>query len=338
MNVSRAKRLLGPFLTAAAIFVIWSCSAGEGATDLSTNADHVSALGRIETAGRVRHLAPRNSGVVSVVHFKNGDIVRQGEALVELVCDHFLAAVDASAARVDAMYAELVVLQSGARQYEIEEAEALVAAAKHRHDIVASNHERFLGLIGRGLTTEQNVDDLARKADETHSLLRAAEAELNDLKAGARVEDLDLAEARLAEARAMHQSARSDQQGCVVRAPIDGTILRIEKRSGEYLNPQAGDIAVVFADTTEIGVLAEFEERDVSLVEIGDTVEVRFLGHSKIYIGIVEEIALVMGRQSARSTDPAERFDKDIVEVFVTVREPDEQFRFHRQAIVELQP
>ncbi|MFM8699588.1 MAG: secretion protein HlyD, partial [Phycisphaerales bacterium] len=64
--------------------------------------------------------------------------------------------------------------------------------------------------------------------------LAEAEANLEFVRKGTYPEDLRVIEAEAATARAEAAAIRTELDRCIARAPIDGTVLRIEARPGEY--------------------------------------------------------------------------------------------------------
>jgi len=129
-------------------------------------------------------------------------------------------------------------------------------------------------------------------------------------------------------------------ENCTLRSPIDGVVLRIANRPGEFVAPGAGDHILALADTRQLIVRAEIEERDVGRVKVGARAALRFIGEEYEMTGLV-------GRQTARSTDPANRFDQDTLEVMIRLETEDsplpglvgqafDGFAVGRQILVEI--
>ena len=104
----------------------------------------------------------------------------------------------------------------------------------------------------------------------------------------------------------------------MIRAPADGTIVR------RYANPGSGastfSVTAMFQlqpDSLRI-VRAEVEERSITLVKVGQKVEiVPESDQTKVYSGEVLRIAGVMGSRKLASDDPSQRADERVVEVVV---------------------
>jgi len=80
--------------------------------------------------------------------------------------------------------------------------------------------------------------------------------------AGSRFEDIAAARARLQAAQAQRDQARANLERLAVRAPIDGQILQVKYRVGEYVTPGGGDPLVVPGDTSMLPVRGPRDSRD----------------------------------------------------------------------------
>jgi hypothetical protein len=61
----------------------------------------------------------------------------------------------------------------------------------------------------------------------------------------------------------------------------------------------------------------EVDERDSESVKVGTKVKVWMDAGSEEFDGHVTEISSQMGRKTARSLDPSDRFDRDVLEAIV---------------------
>ncbi|WP_255581494.1 efflux RND transporter periplasmic adaptor subunit [Elioraea sp. Yellowstone] len=87
----------------------------------------------------------------------------------------------------------------------------------------------------------------ARKAEASVALARARIA---------------AAEAAAEQAEAALARARVDLDKTVLRAPIAGTVLRINARPGEYAQPGAAEPLIVFGDLSALHVRVQVDETD----------------------------------------------------------------------------
>ena len=277
----------------------------------------VSALGRVETHSRLRRLSPLKSGVLETVTVSVGDVIERGQVIATLFCAVERAGLQTALASVNTAAAQLSILEAGSRQGTIDEAEALVLAAEHRAENTADDYDRQQAVGNLQLVSDRSVEQLRRQADEALALLQAARARLEDLQAGPRAVDIQAARAQVTQAKAEADSAQAAVDNCSLRAPLDGVVLRIEQQPGEFVAGGSADYVIAVADTRDVIVRAEVEERDLHRVRLGAPATLRFIGEKATYLGEVYEMAGMVGRQTARSSDPADRFDRDTLEVSI---------------------
>jgi HlyD family secretion protein len=107
------------------------------------------------------------------------------------------------------------------------------------------------------------------QAELTH-----AQSELSRLEAGTWAPDIAIAEREVELARASVDRVRTELERLVVRAPVDGTVPRVDVRSGEFA--QAGTSLtplVVLGASGPLQVRVQVDEEDASRVQPGAAAE-----------------------------------------------------------------
>lgn len=119
----------------------------------------------------------------------------------------------------------------------------------------------------------------------------SANAELERILAGATVEDLAMAQARVQSAQAALVSAQAQLAQSQIVAPFAGQIGAVNVRVGELAN--AGDFVLQLGDTQQMVVsTTDLRETDVVRLEVGMPVEVTFDAlPDQIFQGTVTRIA-----------------------------------------------
>lgn len=118
---------------------------------------------------------------------------------------------------------------------------------------------------------------------------------------------LDIAKADLAAAQARLDLA-------VVRAPLRAQILEIYASPGERVGP---DGVMELGQTDRMYVVAEVYETDISLVKKGQSATIRIGAIEEALSGKVERVALKVGRLDILGTDPVDKTDARVVEVYI---------------------
>jgi HlyD family secretion protein len=137
------------------------------------------------------------------------------------------------------------------------------------------------------------------------------------LQAGARGSEIAEANAAARAANADISVAQSLAAQCTLKSPISGHVLQVLRREGEFSGASQGTPLIVVGDLSQLIVRAELNERDAAKVREGQAATVWVDGKAERWKGRVTEMAGVMGRRSARSLDPTDRFDRDVREVFI---------------------
>ena len=276
-----------------------------------------SAPGRVEPAGGEIRMSAQVPGRVVDVLVGVNDKVNAGDLLIRLADEDL-------AARVNAARAEVAVrkrdrdnegVSGAARDRRI--AEDKLADAEQKLTFAREDLDRALKLKRNGSGSAADVDkarDAAAKAGDQVDQARAAarKAMANDAPPPTR------SEAALAAARAELSLAEAALERTRIRAPSNGSILQINARVGETVAPSPENLLVVLGDVTSLRVRAEFEERDIGKVRVGQGAVVRsdaFPG--KDFEGTVKSLARSLGPSKLGQRGPRRPTDIDVLEVFI---------------------
>lgn len=276
-----------------------------------------TAVGRIDSADESRQLVAAVDGVVEKVFVTRGATVVRGQPLLRVMCDPRATEIGTREADAARAVASADTIEDGARPEEIAIARAESDAARS----VARNQQQRLdqaaALIGAGFVSRRELDARTNERDAARAALNAAEAKLDRLHNGARPSERAEKHAEAAVARGAVRTAMSMADQCILKSPIDGQVLQILRREGEFSGASAGTPLIVVGDVSRLIARAEVNERDAALVRPGQAAEIWVEGQRQHWAGRVIHLASVMGRRSARSLDPTDRFDRDVREALI---------------------
>jgi multidrug resistance efflux pump len=275
-----------------------------------------TAVGRIDTESEARHLVASADGVIGKVHVSRGDRVKAGQQLIDIDCAPRAADARALAAEANRALKAVHIVSSGtAADHAVAQADVDAATA------VLSNEtqqlQRAEEVYSRGFLSRSAYDAKIQTKASASAALRAAQARMQDLESGRRPAQTSEAQAAAFTAQQQAVAAQSRIEQCVVKSPIAGQVLQILRREGEFSGASQGIPLIVVGDLSQLVVRTEINEHDAALVKVGQAAEVWIDGDSKRWSGKVTHLAAIMGRRSARSLDPTDRFDRDVREVFV---------------------
>lgn len=274
-----------------------------------------SALGRVEPASRVRRVAPPDflsNPRLEILKVKEGDRVQQGD-LLGWFAGHAkaMASVRAAEASIERATAELARVKAGPKNGELLAAEAreiraAASVAKARRD-----SERSQRLLSQNALATAEAEANATALEVALAEWSAAQQE-RDAVAEVREVDVKVAEAAVAEALASLETARSEVTIQEIRAPISGTVLRIDVWPGEAADAKG---VLELADLSAMHVVAEIYETDASGLKAGQTAEVIVPGLSNRLPATVAEVGWMVKKKDVHGTDPVADIDSRVVEV-----------------------
>jgi multidrug resistance efflux pump len=250
---------------------LYANSAATPAPTAPAESDVTVCIGHVDLRNGVTPLGPAVPGRVTHVEACEGKKVGTGTVLLRL--DDTLAQArlreaeaDLSAARDQLGQAQLLVDQHGLK---VLQQAAAVKAVRWRLTAAKRIAERKqeIAKTGNGSSAEAQAAEAA-----VHEVEAALEAEENKLKE-VKLMDPKLAQHR-AEADVQAREARLTQarkgvEECTIKAPEDGTVLRVQARPGMLLSPQHPQPPILFVADENRVIRAEVEQEFGHQVAVG---------------------------------------------------------------------
>lgn len=237
------------------------------------------SLGYVDIAGGVTWLYPLQPGRVKSIAAVENEPIKKGAELFRL--EDTVPALKVRQAKADLAAAHTRQKLAGARVKQLDEqinaqkgAIAIAQLEVKRANIQLDKQKRFQKSDVGDTEEVQNAELLVKEAEEH---VRAEEKKLAAFQAGREQaagaielagDDIDAKEAQL-------QEAENAVKECVVRAPVDGTPLRILVSEGQALGTNPHQPAVQFAADTDLLVRAEVEQEFAGRVHKGDSVHIQ---------------------------------------------------------------
>jgi len=197
----------------------------------ATSANVAVARGRIEVQGGLVELAPLQEGLVESVTVQEGQHVKHGQVLLRL-------SPTASQAEVNVAQAELQL------------AEARIHARAQQLPNLRRTAERLAEASAAGAAEPQ-------RAEEAAQAVRTAES------------DVAIARAEMDVSRQKLVLLRSQQGRLELRAPDDGTVVRVATQAGQRLTVASGQPAITLLPRRPLQVRAEVNESYAAAVKVG---------------------------------------------------------------------
>jgi multidrug resistance efflux pump len=216
-------------------------------------------------------LAPVQAGEVTEVLVYEGQRVHAGDILLRVYDEPFQSVVAQAEIGVGAAELQVAKTKRGLEQHRhgVDAQRAAVAAAQHRMAAGEANLHRARALK----EAMQGNNDEIKAAEETLAAakegVKGEEEKLRALEAGKPEIELDEAQKGVANAKEKLRQARSALDNCVLKAPEDGIVLRLNVSKGSLISAQLRQAPVLFAPARPRVVRAEVEQEFAHRVQEG---------------------------------------------------------------------
>ncbi|MCA9094960.1 MAG: HlyD family efflux transporter periplasmic adaptor subunit [Planctomycetaceae bacterium] len=274
----------------------------------------------MEPVSEVRKLSFKIDGVIATCPVMLGQVVKKGDLLLELANLDEQAEVAVAEKQLTLAKAERDQLLSGTHPVLISAAERRVDLVGERLQHFQKQLERVKKLIQTSVATTDELDAAQTDVEQARINLLLAEEQLKHLREFVRPEERTVEEGKVSLAEARLRLASEKLSNTRMTAPFDGTVLEILKREGEPVRILDPEPAILFADDRQLRIRAEIDERFVSFIKPGQSVQIhgRSLGQAK-YDGKILSMKSLMGKKTVFSREASERKDLDVLQVFVEV-------------------
>jgi HlyD family secretion protein len=288
------------------------------APEVSRDPVALACPGRVEGRSDAIAVGAATEGVVQSVFVKEGQTVSQGQVLAEIGCNDLRAALQVAQAEAESVRQARVRLLRGSRDQERQAAAQRTAAARAVVEHAAAELDRATALRDAAAISTSAYDQARRNYEVAEAELKQAMRNEELVDAGPLAEEVAKADADLEAAENRIRLAQDKLSKCVVRAPIAGTILRVDLRQGESFSLYAPHPLFTVADLTGRRVRAEVDEHDVGKVHAGQKALVSSEAYpNRRFSGTVTRLASIMGRKTVETGNPADKSDRDILEAVV---------------------
>lgn len=284
------------------------------------NQIQLACPGRVEGRSDTVSVGAAIDGVLQRILVKEGESVVQGEPLAEIGCEDLKSALSVVTAEADAFRQARTRLMRGRREEERQAAAQQTAGARAVLAQAAAQLDRMSKLREAAAVSRADYEQALRDSNVAQAELSRAMRNEELVNAPPLPEEIARADADVRAAEDRIRLAEERLSKCVVRAPMDGSILRVHLREGESFALLSPRPLFSLSDTSGRRVRAEVDERDIAKVRIGQNVNVSCDAYpGQRFSGTVSRIAPSMGSKSVITGDPADKADRDVLEVVATL-------------------
>lgn len=193
----------------------------------------VTALGTLQPR-RYVDVGAQASGQIHKLHVEVGDVVKEGQLLVEIDPSTQQAKLDAG-------------------RFSIENLKAQLQEQRALHELAGQKYQRQQNLKAGGATREEDVQTALAERRTTQARIDMFQAQIRQAQASLRSDQAELGYTR-------------------IYAPMSGTVVALDAREGQTLNAQQQTPLILrIAKLSPMTVWAEVSEADIGHVKPGMT-------------------------------------------------------------------
>ncbi|MDB5102077.1 MAG: HlyD family secretion protein [Cyanobacteria bacterium RYN_339] len=206
------------------------------------------------------------------VAVEEGDVVSKGQLLAQLDDESLQAQLSAARARSSSAQAQLAKMRQPSRRQDYRSSEAALAQAEAQVASARDAYNRFKELQTEGGVSEADLVTRQTALNAAIATAEQARQRLSLTREGSRPEDIRIAEASAAEARASVRQIEAALDQTRVVAPAAGQIIKRDAHLGDVASP--GKALFQMVRDSRLEVQATVPETDLAKVSVGQSVDV----------------------------------------------------------------
>jgi len=225
--------------------------------------NRVAGSGLVEPATEIMNIGTSISGTVQSVSVKEGQLVKKGDILFTIDQRDTVAQLGAAKAKLEVATRKVEQLKSMPHAEDVDRATAIVAQRQSAVNDATLRLERLNAVEDQSAISANERPTRMFEMSLTKSRLDEAKSELARMMKGTYPEDLAVATAEARVADADVAMLQTDLAQSEVKAPIDGTVLRVNARAGEFASAGAlREGLVVMGQLTPLHIRVDVDELD----------------------------------------------------------------------------
>ncbi len=202
-------------------------------------------------------------GVVVEVYVKKGEKVKAGAPLFKTDDREFKSMLAIREAELASAQAQLHKLIASPRPEDIPPAKAAAQEAQARMDDAEAALARTDRLFQRQMIAASDFDKDRFAYYAARATYAKAKSDLERILAGAWKEDIEIARAAVQLAQSQVESTKTNLERLIVRAPMDGEILQLNVRLGQFAASTWKEPMIVLGDSKRLHVRVDLDEPEL---------------------------------------------------------------------------
>jgi HlyD family secretion protein len=278
-----------------------------------------AAPGRVEPKSGELRIGTSLLGRVTKVHVAVDEPVEEGELLVQLDDAEARARLTSAETQAEALREEREKQFASGRE-DVRKAEDAIYSAERA--VTGARIELDSALIAKRTSgaSEKSIDEARRRLTEANERLERERLAFIRAQSKANLPAPSSAESAVSAARTEVRMAEALLDKTRIRAPIAGTVLQVNAKTGEIVAPSPDAPLIVMGDMSSKRVKAEVDEGDISKITVGQKVFVRSLSFpGQEFEGTVMNLAPTLAQPRIGARGPRRSTDVEVREVTINI-------------------
>lgn len=268
-------------------------------------------MGQVVPGERVVRLAAPAGAIVGELPVQRGSQVKRGDVVAVLrEAPLYQARLDQAKQQVALAKTELQLVQAGERHELLEAQQAVIDAHEAERALLESRLKRYGTLLDNNHVDQDHYDELVSQEKSLQAKIHREKSVLESLRSS-RDEVIKKAEIAVLSAEAQEKEAAAALELHYIRAPFAGEIMDIHTWPGEGVWDEGAIVSI--GDTSNMMVIAEVYETDLSRVKTGQRVRITGQVLDGELGGEVVEIQKMVENSRVFPLDPSAYVDHRIV-------------------------
>jgi HlyD family secretion protein len=223
----------------------------------------VAGAGMVEPETENISIGTPLPGIVVEVFVKVGQRIKAGEPLFRIDDRDHKALLEVRKAMLADARAALARLEAMPRPEELPAAEAKVREAKADWDNWEQQWARGEKLVTNKTMSEEEFLERKQTAIGARERYNKAVADYELLKAGTWEPEKQVARSAVEREKAQVEQAQTEVNRLTVKALVDGEVLQVNVRPGEFVGAPPGQALIVLGSTKQLHVRVDIDEYDI---------------------------------------------------------------------------
>jgi multidrug efflux pump subunit AcrA (membrane-fusion protein) len=301
-------------------------AAPSGEPTRSPFGNRVAGSGLVEPVTEIINVGTPISGVVQSVKVQEGDEVKKGQTLFTIDQRMLQSQFQSAKARLEVARRKLDQLKSLPRAEDLAKAEAVVEQRRAALKDAQSRLDRLNQIADPTAISPNERPTREYELANAKARMAEAEADLGEVRKGSYPEDLAVAAADVQVAEAEVKSLQTDLERSDVTSPIEGTILRVTARPGQYAaaSLSAGEGLVTLGQLSPLHIRVDVDELDAWRFDPKGKAVAVLRGGKRVEhpIEYVRTVPVVIPKKTLTG-DNAERIDTRVLQLIYRFTEND---------------